>query len=151
MFYYCVSPSSSMPLKGLMLINCQILPILHSAQFQVINRNLLNVCYGGLLVQEYHSCFGYKRSQVQIPDGSQINSLWFIYFGAPQVGISGKESACQCRRHQRHGFDPWVGKIPCRRAWPPTPIFLPGESHGQRSLGRGGTIHSVTKNQTRLK
>jgi len=31
-------------------------------------------------------------------------------------------------------FDPWVGKIPCRRAWQPTPVFLPGKSHGQRNL-----------------
>ena len=30
--------------------------------------------------------------------------------------------------------NPWVGKIPWRRAWQPTPVFLPGESHGQRSL-----------------
>ena len=37
----------------------------------------------------------------------------------------------QCRRP---GFDPWVGKIPWRRAWEPTPVFVPGESHGQRSL-----------------
>ena len=44
---------------------------------------------------------------------------------------SGKESTCQCRRCE---FDPWVGKIPWRRAWQPTPVFLPGESHGQRSL-----------------
>ena len=35
---------------------------------------------------------------------------------------------------KRHGFDPWVGKIPWRRAWQPTPVVLPGESHGQRSL-----------------
>ena len=32
------------------------------------------------------------------------------------------------------GFDPWVGKIPWKRAWQPTPVFLPGESPGQRSL-----------------
>ena len=32
------------------------------------------------------------------------------------------------------GFDPWVGKIPWKRAWQPIPVFLPGESHGQRSL-----------------
>ena len=32
------------------------------------------------------------------------------------------------------GFDPWVGKIPWRRKWHPTPVFLPGESHGRRSL-----------------
>ena len=46
---------------------------------------------------------------------------------------NGKEPACQCRRHKRYWFDPWVGKIPWRRAWQPTPVFLPGESHGQRS------------------
>ena len=43
-------------------------------------------------------------------------------------GTSGKEPACQCRRHKRHGFDSWLGKIPWRRSWQPTPIFLPGES-----------------------
>ena len=40
----------------------------------------------------------------------------------------------QCRRLRRHGFNPWFRKIPWRRAWQPTPIFLPGKSHGQRSL-----------------
>ena len=34
----------------------------------------------------------------------------------------------------RHGFNPGVGKISWRRAWKPTPVFFPGESHGQRSL-----------------
>ena len=34
----------------------------------------------------------------------------------------------------RRGFSSWVGKIPWRRKWQPTPVFLPGESHGQRSL-----------------
>ena len=34
----------------------------------------------------------------------------------------------------RREFDPWVGKFPWRRKWQPTPVFLPGESHGQRSL-----------------
>ena len=49
-------------------------------------------------------------------------------------GASSKEPACQCRRHKRCGFNPWVRKIPWRRAWQLTPVFLPGESHGQRSL-----------------
>ena len=49
-------------------------------------------------------------------------------------GASGKEPAGQCRRHRRCRLGPWVGKIPWRRAWQPTPVFLPGESHGQRSL-----------------
>ena len=43
----------------------------------------------------------------------------------------GKEAACQDRRCR---FDPWVRRIPWRRKWQPTPVFLPGESHGQRSL-----------------
>ena len=46
-------------------------------------------------------------------------------------GSDGKEPACQCRRP---GFAPWVGEIPWRRKWHPTPIFLPGESQGLRSL-----------------
>ena len=47
--------------------------------------------------------------------------VWFI----------GKESMCQCRRL---GFNPWVGKNPWRREWQPTPVFLAGKFHGQRSL-----------------
>ena len=49
-------------------------------------------------------------------------------------GASHKEPICQCRRHKRPGFDPWVGKIPWRRKWKPTSVFLPGKSHEQRSL-----------------
>jgi len=46
--------------------------------------------------------------------------------------LSGKKKfLLQCRRC---GFDPWVRKIPWRRAWQPTPVFFPGKSHGQRSL-----------------
>ena len=65
--------------------------------------------------------------------------------------LSGKEPACECKRR---GFDPWVGKIPWRRKWQLTPVFLPGKSHGQRSLagysprGRKRVGHaSVTKQQ----
>ena len=56
-------------------------------------------------------------------------------------GSVGKESACQYRRC---GFDPWVGKFPWRRKWLPTPVFLPGKSHGQRSLaGYSAVGHRV--------
>ena len=58
-------------------------------------------------------------------------------------GASGKEPTCQFRRHKRCEFDPWVGKIPWRRKWQPTPVLLPGESHGQRSR--------VIKSWTQLK
>ena len=49
-------------------------------------------------------------------------------------GASGKEPACQRRRYKRREFNPWVREIPWRRAWQPILMFLPGESHGQRSL-----------------
>ena len=54
-------------------------------------------------------------------------------WGLPRWLI-GKESACHRRRHGRHSFDHWVGKIPWRRKWQPTPVFSPGNSYGQRSL-----------------
>ena len=60
-------------------------------------------------------------------------SFWWLLMPYPRPGFSGgsdgKVSACR-----RHGFNPWVGKIPWRREWQPTPVFLAGESHGQRSL-----------------
>ena len=72
---------------------------------------------------------------------SDWTDLWghmfsFLLNFPPEVellgsGASGKEPACQCRRQKRHGFNLWVGKIPWRRAWKPTPVFLPGESHGR--------------------
>ena len=49
-------------------------------------------------------------------------------------GASGKEPTCPCRRRKRLGFDPWIWKVLWRRKWQPTPVFLPGEPHGQRSL-----------------
>ena len=45
-----------------------------------------------------------------------------------------KVSACNAGAAGRHGFDPWVGKIPLKKAWQPAPVFSPGEFHGQRSL-----------------
>ena len=64
-------------------------------------------------------------------------------------GTSGKESACQCRKHKRSRFDPWVRKITWKRAQQPTPIFLPGEFHGHRSLAgyspQGHIESGVTK------
>ena len=61
-------------------------------------------------------------------------------------GASGKESHRQCRRCKRLGFDPWIGKIPWRRAQQPTPRFMSG-----KSMNRGAwwaTFHGVTKGRT---
>ena len=53
-------------------------------------------------------------------------------------------SKTPCRRH---GFDPWVGKLPQRKKWQPTPIFLPEKSHGQKSLaGYSAWCHRVRYN-----
>ena len=49
-------------------------------------------------------------------------------------GASDKESTYYCRRHKRNGSDPWVRKMPRGRKWLPTPVILPGQFHGQRSL-----------------
>ena len=51
---------------------------------------------------------------------------------SPPGWLSGKEPTCQCKRH---GFDPWVGKIPWRRKWQPTLVFLPGKCYGQKEPG----------------
>ena len=50
-----------------------------------------------------------------------------------ECNASNKKPDCQHRRCKGRRFDPWIGKIPWRRAWQPTPVFLPGESQGQRS------------------
>ena len=55
------------------------------------------------------------------------------YIGFPG-GTSGEEPPWQCRRCKKCGFNPWVRKIPWRRAWQPSLVFLPGESHERRSL-----------------
>ena len=80
--------------------------------------------------------WGSKRKDINM--GCQAFYIWWALsslWGLPWW-LSGKESPCQCRRC---GFSPWVGKISWRwriswRKWQSTPIFLPGKSHGQKSL-----------------
>ena len=78
-------------------------------------------------------------------------SIVFNLFESKALGglpkwLSDIEPACQCRRHEICGFSLWVGKMPWRKVRQPTPVFLPREPHGQRSLG--ATVHRVTKSQT---
>ena len=72
-----------------------------------------------------------KSQEARFMPSSWHSEHWFLYsilcFWASQV-------ACQCRRHKRCGFYPWVRKVPWRRKWQPTPVVLPRESHGQSSL-----------------
>ena len=76
-----------------------------------------------------------------------ISSLYLIFLGTfittditkgfPCSSVGKKKSVCNAEIHlqcRRPGFNSWVRKIPWRRKWQPTPVFLPGKSHGQRSL-----------------
>ena len=74
----------------------------------------------------------FRRSQ-RIRHDWATSTRYKGMYGLP-TWCSGKEPTSQYRRHERHGFDPWVRKIPWSRIWQPTPVFLPGESHGLRSL-----------------
>ena len=85
--------------------------------------------------------------------------FWFSVWNSPFIilfpgGASGKESACQCRRYMRQGFDPWVGKIP----WSRNPLHWSGKplqySCLENPTDRGAwwaTVHGVAKRQTWLK
>ena len=72
---------------------------------------------------------GVTKSWTGLSDSAELT----IRKGFPG-GASGKEPACQCRRYKRCWLDPWIRKIPWKRAWQPTSVFMPGESYGQKSL-----------------
>ena len=66
-------------------------------------------------------------------------------------GTSSKESTCRCRSHRRCESNSWVGKIPWRVKWQPTPVFLSGELHGQRRLAERNRVmgpgkHTIGEN-----
>jgi len=70
-----------------------------------------------------------------------------VYIGASQVELVVKNPPANAGAIKRCGFDPWVRKIPWRRAQQPIPVFLPGESPGQRSLvGYSPLCHRVRHN-----
>ena len=108
------------------------------------------------ILQNWNSIIVKLQFLIPLPPnpGNNLYTFYFYefdYSAVPQIfpgGASGN-SACQCRGYKRRGFHPWVRKIPWMRVWQPTPVFLPGESHGQRNLGE--EVHGVEKSWTRLK
>ena len=84
----------------------------------------------GVLFHLHRDHFSLYMNHVFIPSVCSYNEL----LGLPRWHWW-KRTCRQCRRHNRHGFDPWVGKIPWRRPWPPTVVFLSGESLGQEPGG----------------
>ena len=86
----------------------------------------------------------WEGSSAFLPSSEAIDSESLVSTDSAGAsgGTSDKEPTCQCRRHKRCEFDPWVEKIPWRRAWQPTPVILPGESHGPGILtGYGPKEH----------
>ena len=71
---------------------------------------------------------GFEHQPHEFKSPSEVNSFTFTF------------NACQCRRLR---FHPWVGKIPWRRKWPPTPVLLPGEPHGHCGLQSIGSQSPV--------
>ena len=85
---------------------------------------------------------GLKTDSQESLVGIAFPALWTCPGGAAAQWIpealgsllQSPEWSRNCLQSRRPGFYPWVRKIPWRREWQPTPVFLPGESHGQRSL-----------------
>ena len=57
-----------------------------------------------------------------------------MHYRLPYIGASVEKNLPAITKHRRHGFDPQVRKIPCKRAWQSTPVFSLGKSHEQRKL-----------------
>ena len=102
-------------------------PFLHSCLENPLDRGAWWATFHGFVESTLLSG---NRSTMLFP----TESLQYTVTRTKSGGARGKEPACQCRRCKRRGFDPWVGKIPWRRRWQPTPVFLPGEYHGQKHL-----------------
>ena len=98
---------------------------------------------------------------VKNPPAVQETLVWFLDWEDPLEKKSAMHSSMHglpwwlrwwiiCLQCRGPRFDPWFGKIPWRRAWQHTPVFLPGESHGQRRGAWQATVHGVAKSQTQL-
>ena len=98
-------------------------PLLFSKHIHHLQSFLLKVCKEP--AAEWREVGGHGFSTLGVGGACGLGSF--------PGGASGKEPICQCSRYKKRGFMSWVGKIPWRRAWQPTPVFLPGESQGQRT------------------
>ena len=99
-----------------------------------------------------------QRLEETQSDGTSLVGQWLRLHTPNAAGLrllpgqgtrwltSGSDSRI-CLQCRRRGFNPWVGKIPRRRAWQPTPVFLPGEPHGQR-LPEGYSPHGCKESDT---
>ena len=87
-------------------------------QFDLVNTNYINV-----KLLDFVSCLRFKR--IHFREIYNVEN----YGKEPWISSCGR-----IKNDPKLGFNPWIGKISGRREWIPTPVFLPGESHGQRNL-----------------
>ena len=87
-------------------------------QFDLVNTNYINV-----KLLDFVSCLSFKR--IHFREIYNVEN----YGKEPWISSCGR-----IKNDPKLGFNPWIGKISWRREWIPTPVFLPGESHGQRNL-----------------
>ena len=115
----------------------------NSGKKQLTYKNLL-LCAHELICSVMFS-LPLSRSLYIYMQYMHVYNLSLIF--CPHRGFSGnasvKNPSCQCRRSKRHHFNLWFRKMPWKRAWPSTPVFLPGRSHGSRSLQ--ATVHRDTE------
>ena len=93
-----------------------------------------DLCMLDLLVVSFTNDLTTSPVLLQAKEAASSRECSFAPAWASRVVLVVKNPPASIRRRYRCGFDPWVGKLPWRRPWQPTPVFLHGESHGQKSL-----------------
>jgi len=93
-----------------------------------------DLCMLDLLVVSFTNDLTTSPVILQAKEAASSRECSFAPAGASRAVLVGKNPPASIRRRYRRGFHPWVGKLPWRRPWQLTPVFLPGESHGQKSL-----------------
>ena len=112
---------------------CHLIDIISLNSFGTYNYTITQDLPSWTLLEKPCSCL-YSKKQRWTPKVVSFSLVEVEEALTFSRWLSGKESACQSGRHRRWGFDPWVRKIPWRRKWQPTPVYLPGKFYGQRRL-----------------
>ena len=100
---------------------------MESCDAAVFPQGCTGLVHGGLSTRKGLLSQGVWAQKARVASFLDWKALWLLFLLVAQT----VRICLQCRRPR---FDPWVRKIPWRRKWQPTPVFWPGESHGQRSL-----------------
>ena len=140
------------PLSYIKVLHLQNVHEMMTLRYSILKKKWVNSNSAGQEIitkyAQYHKFVQCSLFSWRLDEDLLLNII--CYMGFPG-GASGKESACQCswcRRQQRCSFYPWIGKIPWGSKQQPSPVFLPGKFHRQRSLV--GYSPWVAKSRTEL-